>query len=76
VQVLNINSMKPIFVILLLMIVLSSSAFVMIYNQWKDIVEGNPVIFAIGLISIVLSGAIGMLYMIISRPALQPVRSK
>jgi hypothetical protein len=68
--------MKPIFVILLLMIVLSSSAFVMIYNQWKDIVEANPVIFAIGLISIVLSGAIGMLYMIISRPALQPVRSK
>lgn len=70
------NSMKPIFVVLLLMIVLSSSAFVMIYNQWKDIVEANPVIFAAGLISIVLSGAVGMLYMIISRPALQPVSSK
>ncbi|MFD0997984.1 hypothetical protein ACFQ21_01660 [Ohtaekwangia kribbensis] len=66
--------MKPIFVILLLVIVLSSSAFVMIYNYWKDIVEANPILFAAGLISIVMSGAIGMLYMIISRPALQPVR--
>lgn len=66
--------MKPIFVILLLVIVSSSSAFVIFYNYWKDIVEANPVIFAAGLIGIVMSGAIGMLYMIISRPALQPVR--
>jgi hypothetical protein len=66
--------MKPIFVVLLLVIVLSSSAFVIFYNYWKDIVEANPVLFAAGLIGIVMSGAIGMLYMIISRPALQPVR--
>jgi hypothetical protein len=66
--------MKPIFVILLLVIVLTSSAFVMVYNYWKDIVEANPILFAAGLIGIVMSGAIGMLYMIISRPALQPVR--
>ncbi len=66
--------MKPIFVILLLVIVLTSSAFVMIYNYWKDIVEANPILFAAGLIGIVMSGAIGMLYMIISRPALQHVR--
>lgn len=65
--------MKPIFVILLLVIVLTSSAFVMVYNYWKDI-EANPILFAAGLIGIVMSGAIGMLYMIISRPALQPVR--
>jgi hypothetical protein len=66
--------MKPIFVILLLVVVLSSSAFVMIYSYWKDIVEANPILFAVGLISIVMSGTFGMLYMIISRPALQPVR--
>lgn len=66
--------MKPIFVILLLVVVLSSSAFVMIYSYWKDIVEANPILFAVGLISIAMSGAFGMLYMIISRPALQPVR--
>ena len=66
--------MKPIFVILLLVIVLSSSAFVIFYNYWRDVVEANPVPFAAGLIGIVMSGAIGMLYMIISRPALQPVR--
>ena len=66
--------MKPIFVILLLVIVLTSSAFVMIYNYWKDIVEANPILFAAGLIGIVMSGAIGMLYMIISRPVLQHVR--
>jgi hypothetical protein len=46
----------------------------MIYSYWKDIVEANPILFAAGLITIVMSGAIGMLYMIISRPALQPAR--
>ncbi|SKC61224.1 hypothetical protein [Ohtaekwangia koreensis] len=67
--------MKPIFVIFFLLVVLSSSAFVVVYNYWKDIVEANPAIFAVGLMSIVVTGVGGMMYIIISRPEMEASRN-
>jgi len=69
--------MKSIFVLFLLLIVFASASFVVVYNYWKDLVEGNPVIFAIGLIGIIMMGVGGMMYIIFtSSTVAEPQRIK
>ncbi|HEY9044977.1 MAG TPA: hypothetical protein VIN08_03745 [Ohtaekwangia sp.] len=68
--------MKSIFVLFFLLIVLASSAFIIVYSYWKDLVEGNPVIFAIGLIGMIMTGVGGMMYSIFTRPVTEPEKSK
>lgn len=56
--------MKPAFLFFFSLIFISSLGFAAIYTFWTDVVEANPGYFAIGLVSILTIGMLGMLFSI------------
>jgi hypothetical protein len=55
------NLMKPNFLVYFTIIITSAVMFAVVYVFFKDVVEANPESFSIGLGTILLIGAYGML---------------
>lgn len=66
--------MKPIFVACFLLIMVSSSTFVVIYTYWREVVEANPAIFVAGLLTTVVISMLGMMHSLLSNSTVQPQR--
>jgi hypothetical protein len=62
----NLNLMKPIFLLYFVLIVVTTLIFAVVYALFKDLVETNPATFSIGLVTILLVGMYGMMDNIIS----------
>lgn len=58
--------MKPIFLLYLMLVLVTSLIFAVVYAAFAEIVEGNPETFSIGLGMVLLTGMYGMMDDIIS----------
>jgi hypothetical protein len=58
--------MKPIILIYFVLIIVTTLSFAITYIAFKDVVEGNPETFSIGLGVVLLIGMYGMMDNIIS----------
>ncbi|SHH33455.1 hypothetical protein SAMN04488109_3747 [Chryseolinea serpens] len=58
------NSMKPISLIFFFIIIAATVVFAGIYVFSPELVESNPAVFAIGLVSIMVVGMFGMMHFI------------